>query len=239
MTSILDALSKKPFSVVGLRGAAGVKPENTLSSLWFAVNTGADVVEIDVRATKDNVLILLHNESFERLTGIPLRARDLEYRWIRENIRIGGEKIATLEDALRFIGDRANLLIEVKEPDITGDAVDLIRMYGLIDKTAIISFYDEVLSTVKRIDPRIVTGLLYFKATGKILKARRLGAKIVLPYYRIASPKSITIAHKLGFKIVVWTINDLETAMQMINRGVDAIASDYPDMMARFRNELK
>ncbi len=239
MTSILEALSRRPFSVVGHRGAAGVKPENTISSLKFAVDSGADVIEIDVRATKDNVLILLHDESFERLVGIPLKARDLEYRWIKENIRIGGEEIATLEDALRIIGDKANLFIEIKEPDITVDAIDLVKTYGLISRVALISFYDEVLSTVKSAEPRIVTGLIYFKPPGRIFEAKRLGAKIVLPYYRIASSKANAVAHKLGFKVVVWTINDLETAKQMINRGVDAIASDYPDMMVRFRNELR
>ena len=239
MTSILEALSRRPFSVVGHRGAAGVKPENTLSSLRFAMESGADVIEIDVRATKDNVLILLHDESFERLVGIPLKARDLEYKWIKENIRIGGEEIATLEDALRIVGDKAFLFIEIKEPDITTMAIDLVKTYGLVNRVAFISFYDEVLSIVRSIEPRIVTGLIYFKPPGRIFEAKRLGAKIVLPYYRIASAKANAVAHKLGFKVVAWTINDLETAKQMINKGVDAIASDYPDMMVRFRNELR
>ncbi len=239
MTSILEALSRRPFSVVGHRGAAGVKPENTLASLEYAVENGADVVEVDVRATKDGKLILLHDESFERLVGLPLKARDLEYKWILENIRIGGERIASLEDALRHIGDKVYMFIEIKEPDITVDAIELVRRYGLINRVAFISFYDEVLSTVKTVEPRIVTGLIYFKPPGRIFDAKRLGARIVLPYYRIASSKANATAHKLGLKVVVWTVNDLEVARQMINRGADAIASDYPDMMARFRDELK
>ncbi len=238
MASILEALSRKPFSVVGHRGAAGVKPENTLEGIEYALKIGADVVEVDVRSTKDNVLILLHDETFERLAGIPLRARDLDYSWIKKNIRLNDETIPTLDEALDLVRDNGYMFIEVKEPDVTGRVIELVEKHKLVDRVAIISFYDEALAIAKTQRPDIVVGLIYFKPPGRIFDAKRLKARIVLPYYRIASAKANRTAHKLGLKVVVWTINDGETARDMLNRGVDAIASDYPDLLVRFREEI-
>lgn len=67
---ILEKLSIKPFSIVGHRGAAGRLPENTLRAFQFAIEAGADVVECDVRRTKDGKLILLHDKDFKRVAGV-------------------------------------------------------------------------------------------------------------------------------------------------------------------------
>jgi len=56
--------------------------------------------------------------------------------------------------------------------------------------------------------------------------------------YRLATQKAVAFAHKLKLKVAVWTVNDEETAREMLARKVDAMASDYPDILVRFRNSL-
>jgi len=235
---LLKYLSVKPFAVIGHRGAAGRFPENTLKAIEYALGIGVDVVEVDARATRDGMLVVFHDPDLKRLFGIDKKLCDLDYGWVRENLRLDGEYVPLLEEVLELVGGRAGLFIEIKEPETTHRVVELVIEHGLVNDVAIISFYDEALVEAKKVEPRITTGLIYFKPPGRIFDARKLGASIVLPRYNIASEKANRLAHRLGLKIVVWTVNDRETAMEMVRRGVDGIASDYPDMLVDLRREL-
>ncbi len=236
---IIDELRKKPFSIVGHRGAAGVKPENTVSSILYAYSNGADVVEVDVRSTRDGFLILLHDEDFSRVSGVSTRPRDVSYRWIKENLKVMGEDVAELSEVVNLVKKlNKYLLIEVKEPDITSKVVEIVLMERTIDEVAIISFFNEVLAAVKEIEPRIVAGLIYSKPPGRVVDARSLGAEIVLPKYSLATEKAIELAHRLGLTVVAWTVNELNTVAELVKRGVDAIASDYPDKLANYRSSI-
>jgi glycerophosphoryl diester phosphodiesterase len=238
--SIVERLDQKPFAVIGHRGAAGRRPENTLSALEYAISVGADIVEVDVRRTRDDKLVVFHDEDFKRLFGINARVREVDYKWIMENIRFSnGETIPLLEDALETVKDRVGLFIEIKEPDTTLAVIRLVEKYGMISDIAIISFYEEALLEAKKYLPRIITGLIYFKPPGRIFDAKRLKASIVLPRYNIATKKANDLAHRLGLKIVVWTVNSVELVYEMLRRGVDGIASDYPDMLIEVRNKIK
>lgn len=234
---ILESLSRKPFAVIGHRGAAGTKPENTLSSIKYAIENGADIVEVDVRMTRDEVLVLVHDDTLERLAGIPQSVRSLDYRWIRDNIRIDGEPIATLEDALRFIDGRTGLFVDVKEPDTIDRILDLIKLYGVVKWVGVVSLYEEPLRYARENLPGIVTGITYIRSPRRIADAYKIGAKIVLPYYRFATGEVIYSAHKLGLKVVAWTVNNVSDALELTRRGVDGITTDYPERLARLRDK--
>ena len=238
MISILEKLSVKPFSIVGHRGAAGRFLENTLKSINYAINVGVDIVEVDVRATRDNVLVVFHDADFKRLAGIDVPVRSVEYSWIKSSILINGEHIPLLEEVIDVVKDKVGLFIEIKEPDTTKGVIELVRSSGILEQVAIISFYDEALIKAKRLEPRIATGLIYAQPPGRVLDAVKLGAKIVLPQYKIASEKSINLAHKYNLRVVAWTINSRVEALRLVRAGVDGLATDLPDELVKFRSEL-
>jgi len=239
LTGILARLSRKPFAVVGHRGAAGRFPENTLKAVEYAIASGADVVEVDVRATRDGRLIAFHDPDLRRLFNRSERVRDLDYAWIRSNLLLGGEPIPLLEEVLEAVKDRVGLFVEVKEPGTTSRVVELVKNSGVLRDTAVISFYDEALVKARELDPSIVTGLIYAKPPGRVLDAKKLGARIVLPHYSIATIKANSLAHRLGLLVVAWTVNDPSTALKLVESGVDALASDYPDVLAELREKLE
>lgn len=236
---ILERLSIKPFSIVGHRGAKGVKPENTICAIEYGIKTGADIIEVDVRKTKDGKLILLHDRDFKRLTGRALSPSDLDFQFIRENITIDGEPVATLEEAIRTVNGRIGLFIEIKEPETTEQIVKIVKENNADSWVAFISFYEEALIEVKKIDSNLKTGIIYMRPPGKIVEAKEIGAQIVLPLYRLATDKAVAFAHRLKLKVVSWVINDFETAKIMYERKTDAIASDYPDKAVEWREVLK
>ncbi len=236
--NIEEALNKKPFGIVGHRGAKGVKPENTIASIKYAIEVGVDIVEVDVRKTKDNVLILLHDPDFKRLTGEEIKPQDVDFSYIRENISIDGEPVATLDEALSTVNGKVGLFIEIKEPETTPDVLELVIKHNAIHWAAVISFYDEALIQTKELLPSIKTGLIYFKPPGRIFEAKKLGADFVVPNWKIATAKANAVAHRLGLKVVAWTINDEETAKKVLERKADVMATDYPDMLVSFRKKL-
>ncbi len=235
---IEQALNKKPFGIVGHRGARGVKPENTLSAIKYAIEKGVDIVEVDIRRTKDNHLILLHDEDFKRLTGRALKPSELELSFIKENITIDGEPIATLDEALELVNGQVSMFLEIKEPETIDDVLEAVLKHNALHWIAIISFYDEALIIAKELLPAVKTGLVYFKPPGRIFEAKKLNADFVLPYYKIATAKANAVAHKLGLKVVVWTINDIDLAKEMLDRKADVMATDYPELLVKFREEL-
>jgi len=230
---IIEALSRKPFSIVGHRGAKGLAPENTLKAISIALELGVDAVEVDVRATSDGKLILLHDEDFWRVAGVKAKPREMTYDEIRSKIRIGGEHVPTLEEAIELINGRVGLLIEIKELETIDRIVDVLREYRFPEWIALISFYEEALANVPK--EKIVLGLIYSKPPGKIVEAKRIGAKIVLPHFRLASRKAVNFAHRLGLKVVAWTVNDTSTLARTLENGVDAVATDYPNFALDFR----
>ncbi len=237
---ILDRLSIKPFTVVSHRTAAGVKPENSISGIEYSIMVGADIVEMDVRSTRDGVLILFHDEDMARLFNIEKRIRDVSYEWLNKNVTLSsGEPVPTLEEALEKGRGRIGFFIEVKEPDTTRDVVETLLEKADPRDAAIISFYDEALTTASKTYPDITTGLIYFKPPGRIFDAKKLGARIVLPQYRIATVKANKLAHRLKLKVVAWTVNDEETAVRAVERGVDGVATDYPEKLVRLRRGFR
>ncbi len=236
---IEEALNKKPFGIVGHRGAKGVKPENTISAVKYAIETGVDIIEVDVRKTKDNVLILLHDPDFKRVSGKDIKPEDVEFSYIKEHITVYGEPVATLEEAILTVEGKTGLFIEVKETETTADILEIIVKHNVVDWCAVISFFDEAIITSKELLPSVKAGLIYMKPPGRIFDAKKMNADFVLPYYRIATEKANSLAHRLGLKVVVWTVNDEKTAEEMLKRKADVIATDYPQRLVSFREKIK
>ena len=230
---ILEKITRKPFAVVAHRGGTEKFPENTIAAITHAVELGVDVVEIDVRPTKDGELILLHDPDFKRVAGVDAKPEDLSMDEIAK-LSIDGQPVATLDEALQAIGGRCGLFVEIKNPATTAEAIEKIQKSGATQWAAIISFWEEAVQVAK--EAGLFAGLVYSVPPGKIKEAKELGADFVLPKYTIATQKANRFAHALGLPVVVWTVNDEAKAKEMIERGVDAIATDYPSQLLELRN---
>ena len=234
------ALSKKPFAVVAHRGGVERYPENTIAAIKYALRIKCDIIEVDIRRTKDGELILLHDEDFMRVSGVNLKALEADYEYIKEHILIeNSEPVATLRQVLETVAGKGNLFLEIKEPETTEDVLRLVDEFGAWDWVAIVSFWEEAIKIAKRLYPDVRCGLVYSTPPGKIVEAKELGAQIVLPHFRLATMKANRFAHSLGLKVVAWTINDDDLALEMYERGVDAIATDYPKQMLALRKRLE
>jgi glycerophosphoryl diester phosphodiesterase len=216
---------------IGHRGAKAYEPENTLLSFQKALEMDVDAIELDVRKTKDNQLVVIHDADIKRTTNGKGKVNQLTLKEIKEFSTEKNQKIPTLNEALDFLDKKTKIIIELKEPDLEQQVLNAIHTRNLQNNTIIISFNEETLKNIKALDKNIQTGLIYVKHKNPIKTALTLQATHLLTLYRFTHTANIQKAHENGLKIIVWTINTKEEATKYQNKGVDGIATDKPDIL--------
>jgi len=217
--------------VLGHRGCAGLEPENTIRAFKRAIDLGVDLIEFDVRMTKDKKLVIIHDEKLDRTTNGQGFVRDFNFEEIRKFDAGKGEKIPSLEGTLDFLKNQEpTIVIEIKEPETTEKILKIINREKIKDKVIIVSFWLETLKKIKEINPKIKTAALFRKEVKNIIplikkiKADGLG----LEYHSI-DKEIVKDCHKENLEINAWTVNEIEDIERMIKLGVDIISSNYPN----------
>ena len=216
------------FLRVGHRGARAYEIENTVESFKKAIDLGANAIELDLRQSKDEKIIVCHDDNLKRLFGKELSVHKATLDELKQSTE---NRIATFEEALRFIDRKVDkILVEFKETGYEKKILALIRKEKLENNVIIVSFLAECLTQVRSLNKDIETGLIYTKLRDPVEAAQKLGAQYLVPLYRFIHTKDIEKAHKYHLKVIVWTINTKEEALKYIAKGVDGIASDKPDI---------
>ena len=233
-------------TITAHRGASEDAPENTLAAFDKAIEQGADVVELDVRQTKDGEVVVMHDESLKRTCGVNKKVGKLTYDKILEcspTKRHKGsdkelyaeEKIPTLRQVLELVGDRAMLNIEIK-PARTDDhlearVAELIQEFDYYDNCVVTSPTYGSIRKIKNIDPRIKTVYVMSVAIGDFY---------ALPYadafsikYRYVNTEIVRQIHELDKEVYVWTVDDKDTLESMMLLDVDSIITNKPEEMRR------
>ncbi|MEW6740932.1 MAG: glycerophosphodiester phosphodiesterase [Nitrospirota bacterium] len=217
------------FLKVGHRGARAYEIENTIESFKKAIELGVNAIEFDVRKTKDGKLVVIHDDNLKRVFGKEIA---INQATLKELKQITGNKIPTLAEALQFIDKKVGkILIELKEIGCGKNVLEVIKKEKLHDHVIIVSFHEDALSEVRRLDTKIETGLIYAKHKNPIASALKLNAQYLVPLYKLTHTKNIEDAHKNNLKVIVWTINTKQEAKAYMDKGADGIASDKPDIL--------
>jgi glycerophosphoryl diester phosphodiesterase len=216
---------------IGHRGARAYEPENTLASFRRAIELGVDAVELDVRKTRDNELVVIHNADVNKTTDGNGLVNSFTLEEIQKFATEKGEHIPTLEDVLDVVGKRVKVLVELKETDTEEKVIELIRRKKLMDDVILISFDENVLSKIRELDDKVTLGLIYVRHKNPIKSALALKAEYLLPLYSFTHSTNVKKAHEAGLKVIVWTINTKEEAIEYKKKGVDGIATDRPDIL--------
>jgi glycerophosphoryl diester phosphodiesterase len=218
---------------IGHRGARAYAPENTLASFKKALEIGVDAVELDVRKTKDDQIVVIHDADVNRTTNGEGLVSELTLKEIK-SFSSDGEKIPTLEETLDFLDKKVKVFIELKDTDIEKQVLSIVDAKGLEKNVVVVSFLEDALKKVRDLNKNIETGLIYAKHKNPLKAALELKANYLLALYRFVHTANVEKAHECGLKVVVWTINKPEEVEEYAKKGVDGIASDKPDILKRF-----
>jgi glycerophosphoryl diester phosphodiesterase len=223
---------------IGHRGAKAYAPENTIASFRKALEIGVDAVELDVRKTKDNQLVVIHDEDIKRTTDGEGLVCELTLKQIKGFSAEGGEKIPALEEALDFLGKKVKVFVELKEEGIEEYVLKVVHDRSLEKNVVIVSFLEDALRKIRVLDNEIETGLIYAKHKNPLKAALDLKADYLVALYRFMHTANVEKAHQNGLKVVVWTINSPEEVEKYVKKGVDGITSDKPDIFTHTKPKL-
>ena len=233
----LDAAHLNTAVVTAHRGDSKNAPENTLAAFDLAIENGADVVELDVRETKDGEIIVIHDKNLIRTTGVNANVEDLTFEEIRQipastkfKDTFPDEKIPTLREAIELVKGRADLNIELK-PDpankrLEEGVVELIEEYDLYDSCVVTSLSYKAIKKVKLLDKRIKTVYVMSVAGGNYYDLKYADAYSI--NYRFIDNMIVNNIHKRGKEIYVWTVNNKVTLENMMLLNVDNVITDNP-----------
>jgi glycerophosphoryl diester phosphodiesterase len=248
------------------RGGAALAPENTMLAFQNALALGADVLELDVRASRDGELVVIHDETVDRTTDgsgkvaemtlAQLQALDAGYHYSPDNgysfpYRGRGLKIPTLREVLTaFPEARVNIEIKQTTPPIEEAVAQLIEEMEAQDRVLVVSSDDGVIKRFRRRMPDVATGA----STGEIQSFYLLQRLRLSAFYRpvanalqvpdrsgeiqLITPRFVAAAHAQGMKVYVWTINTPDRMRELLQMGVDGIITDRPDLLHQVIAEI-
>lgn len=232
---------------VAHRGASGYAPENTIAAFDKAVEMKADYIEIDVQRSKDGELVLIHDTTVDRTTDGTGKVGDLTFKelsaldagsWKGEQFI--GEKIPTFDEILERYRGKIGILIELKAPElypgIEEDVAKELKEKNLDKpmngKIIIQSFNFESVKKMNDLLPNVPMGVLTSSkadTTQLALQEFSTYADYFNPSYSIVTNELVNEVHSLGMEISSWTVRSQEAADFLLEVGVDAIITDYPD----------
>ena len=192
---------------------------------------GVDAIELDVRKTRDNHIVVIHDADVKRTTNGKGLVADLTLKEIKELSTEKGEKIPTLEEALELLDNKVKILIELKEQGLEEKVLSTVHSKKVEKNVIIASFLEPALAKTRELDKQIETGLIYAKHPNPIKAALELKANYLISLYRFTHTANVQKAHENGLKVIVWTINTAEEAAEYVKKGVDGIATDKPDIL--------
>lgn len=241
-------IAEKMLESMGItahRGGALMAPENTLSALQYSIDSVSDYAEIDVQETKDGEIILLHDNNFKRTAGVNANVWELNYAKISKldagisfNKKFRGEKIPTLDEAIKFCKGKLDLNIEIKyngeNKGIVKKVVRIIEENNFVGHCVITSMNYKFLRQVKKANPDIRTGYIMTMTYGSVSYIEDADFFSVKSTY--IDEDFVNEAHSCGKEVHAWTVNYFGDIRRMMNYGVDNIITDNPVLVRKVLN---
>lgn len=234
----------QPTTIVAHRAGPPPAAENTLDALSLTLQTEAEYAEIDVRLSRDSIVVVAHDPDLMRMAGSTARISETDYdslqnilthQQAREGLR---SNIYTLGDFLDAARDHIRLMVELKKarPALIEKILSLIRKKKMSSKVTIISMNPNAIQLLQKRAPRIDVGYVSAYSIGHI---SQLPVELLALNHQSTSPQLVSKAHQQDLEVFAWTVNNAPLMAKMVEFGVDGIITDNPEMGVRVRKEMQ
>ena len=221
------------------RGGAALRPENTIEAFDHGLDCGADGLEFDVHLSRDNVVVVHHDDTLDRTTTG--RGPVAE----RSAAELADLRVPTLTEVLTRY-PRIPIIVEIKVDGVAlvRRVIDELRRHDAIDRAAVGSFFSPPLHEARAYEPRLRTGASKEETRWALYRSWvgwPLGSAAYHEFQvpersgltKIVSPAFVKYAHRAKLPVKVWTVNDADDMHRLLDWGVDALITDRPDVAAR------
>lgn len=228
--------SDRPL-VFAHRGGAALGPENTIAAFDNGVALGSDGLELDVRLSRDGVVVVHHDRTLKRTIGLDASIAE------RSAAELAEVNVPTLQQVLNRHRD-VRVIVEMKlnTAQFAGAVVAVVRAVGAVRRVCLGSFGRRVLRAAREIDPAIATSAAREEVRWALYRSWCRWPSTTAAYAgyqipelagstRVVSPRFVADAHRAGLGVQVWTVDREEDARRLLDWGVDALITDRPDVM--------
>lgn len=226
----------------GHRGARGEAPENTLCSFRKALDAGVTRMELDLHLSADHQLMVIHDPTLKRTTGIRGKVVQHSARELMDmDARYGlpgwpeASPIPSLAQLFETFPEIEHYQLEVKsgsaaQSKIVLNAITaLVQEFGLQERVAITSSSRTLLRYARESGFAYPTGLVEeYGLLDPVKSAVRYGCRYLILNWKLCNPGRIARAQAQGLHVSVWTVNDPELMRQLVAMGVDSLITDFP-----------
>lgn len=261
-----ESLKGDHFDIIAHKGASGTAPENTMAAIKLALDMGVDMIEIDVRNTHDEEIVVIHDSTLNRTTNGRGLVHDYTLAEIKEldagswfDPKYHDEKVPTLKEVLDLVAGKCKVLIEIKHmdhphyDDFAEKLIDIIRQekngYEWIvlqseefEYLEAAHAYDDHVQTKKLMISEDSAPLIAFYVETKAHLGRAKEddrMKALNPEYHTLSPRRIFRMHARGFEVYTFSPNNRSDMVKMLHMGVDGIITDFPEILLEIRKEIE
>ncbi|WP_435768771.1 glycerophosphodiester phosphodiesterase [Nocardioides sp. SYSU DS0651] len=247
------------------RGASAYAPENTLAAFAVGIEQRSDWIESDVQLSKDGVPILMHDTTLARTTDVeqvfpgraPWQVRDFTLAEIKQldagswkGAAFAGEPVPTLAEMVEQVRrSRSGILMEIKAPhlypgieravaDVFAGFPGYVRSAVASGRLAVQSFDWGSMRTYAAIQPAVPVGLL---GTPRVeeLPALAAFAEQINPNHGTYDKAYVDAVHAAGMTVHTWTIDDPARMHVVLDRGVDGVITNRPDVLEQVLAERR
>jgi glycerophosphoryl diester phosphodiesterase len=220
------------------RGGAADGDENTVEAFERAVKLGYRYVETDVHATADGVAVVFHDPTLDRVTGRAGRISDLTWPDL-QSVRIAGAALVPRLDEVLAAWPEIRFNIDIKADPGVAPTVDTILRSGAADRVLLASFSDRRLAEARALAGPAIATSMGSRSVARLRLASLIGAPLRLPSsvaavqvpprlgrVTVVDRRFLSLAHRLGLQVHVWTIDDPTEMTRLLDLGVDGIMTD-------------
>lgn len=250
MSSAID-VNLKQSAIIAHRGASAYAPENTMAAIELAMQSKANMIEIDLHMSKDGELVVIHDKTVDRTTNGTGKISEMTWEEIKKldagswfGEKFAGQRIPSLQEVINRINGEKNLLIEIKSgveqyPGIEQKVAETILKNNALDWCIVQSFDDQTLIDIHQQYPEVsLQKLIVFKFRllpmvfdGSISfysKKKYHFVKAINPHYKFVNQRLIKKLHNDGFRVNVWGGKEEDSYGKIRHIPVDGWITDFP-----------
>lgn len=244
---------KRPL-VIAHRGNSGNAPANTIEAIRQAIDVGVDMIEIDVRLTKDGIPVLMHNDTVDETTDGKGLVSQMSFDQIRKldagswkDRKYKGEKIPSLMEVLDYVKGKVYLSIDLKDESAIPEMVRAIQSADMVNDVVICGCVETQAKAIWQLDENFSVLLNTDSDLDRLAKkdnktefireyirrACKARFSVLNVNYKFVTDELIYKAHLRGLSVWVWTVDKEEDMNRLIEMGVDGIYSNYPERVMK------
>jgi len=224
--------------VIAHRGNSAATLENSLESIRGALSLQVDMIEIDIRMSRDRQLYVMHDKTTARTADTNI---DIEEATSGEIGRIrlkNGEPVPTLTAVLDLVSGAAGLNLEIKSSGAGAATADYLRSSGYGGSVLLSSFKEEEVLAARRAAADLPSAMIFDDFKPRTVSAYKAqGYSVISLRKKTVTEKLIKVCHEQGIRVYVWTVDAERDMRTLIRWGVDGIYSNKPGVLKEIINK--